>query len=355
MKLINNTKGVSKLGYLVKVDPKDPLSFVYATASDTSVLGVVGQEVAYKGSCEIITSGTAMVFVSGNVVRGSVIRSRKSTDNISNGQASVVRSDDYPYLQVGIAIENGRGLVKATLNFVYYQGPPPTTIDWDNVTDTPTTLSGYGVTDVTANTMTIGTGGNTVQIDADGEMSLTGTATVWDDIRIIPNVFDVPGGTDPNVIGYQPGGSGATFKVYAFAKGDEGFFTLQLPHGYKVGSDLKAHVHWTPGPRGVAENGNTVQWRLDYSFASIGSNFPASSTLALPGVCDGVNHKHRITAEATISGVGLGISAQMWGRIYRWNNASDTWAGTGNNLPIFIEFDIHYEIDTMGSKESTSK
>jgi hypothetical protein len=188
-------------------------------------------------------------------------------------------------------------------------------------------------------------------------MSFVGDATRWDDIRIIPNVFDVPGNTDPDIISYQPAGSGATFKVYAFAKGDMGFFTIQFPHSYKVGSTLKAHVHWTPGPRGVAESGNTVQWRLDYSIAPIGSNFPASTTISLADACDGVNHKHQMTAEVDIPGVGTGtgVSAQMWGKIYRWNDASDTWAGTGNNLPIFIEFDIHYEQDSVGSKTSSSK
>jgi hypothetical protein len=206
-------------------------------------------------------------------------------------------------------------------------------------------------------TVKIGSATDHILVDGDGEMTFVGDATVWDDMRIVPSVFDVPGNTDPDVISYQPAGSGATFKVYGFAKGDEGFFTIQFPHTYKVGSTLKAHVHWTPGPRGVAESGNTVQWRLDYSIAPIGSNFPASTTISLADACDGVNHKHQMTAEVDIPGVGVGtnVSAQMWGRIYRWNNASDTWAGIGANLPIFIEFDIHYEIDSVGSKTSSSK
>jgi hypothetical protein len=62
-----------------------------------------------------------------------------------------------------------------------------------------------------------------------------------------------------------------------------------------------------------------------------------------------------MTQEVVISGAGLGISSQMIGRIYRFNDASDTWAGTGANLPIFIEFDLHYEKDSMGSRTPTSK
>jgi hypothetical protein len=193
------------------------------------------------------------------------------------------------------------------------------------------------------------------RFESDGTMVLEGAATVWDDIRIIPSIWDVAGGTDPDIIDYQANGAGTAFKVYAFAKGDQGWFTMQLPHGYKAGTDLKAHVHWTPGPRGVTENTKVVQWRLEYTITSIGSNFPSPSTIGLPGTCDGVNHKHLMTSEVTISGAGIGISSQMFGRIFRFNDATDTWAGTGNNLPIFIELDFHYEIDTIGSRTSTGK
>lgn len=207
----------------------------------------------------------------------------------------------------------------------------------------------WGLVDLLNTVWAFGTYPNYAEFDEDGNFILHGAATVWDDIRIIPNVFDVPGGTDPDIISYQPAGSGTIFKVYAFAKGDEGFFTIQLPHSYKAGSTLKPHVHWTPGTRGVAENGHVVQWRLDYSFAAIDGTFPASQTIPLPDTCDGVDHKHLMTAEGSISGVGLSSSSQMWGRIYRWNDASDTWVGTGSNLPIFIEFDVHFEQDRMGT------
>jgi hypothetical protein len=45
----------------------------------------------------------------------------------------------------------------------------------------------------------------------------------------------------------------------------------------------------------------------------------------------------------------------MWGRVYRLNDLSDTWAGVGANLPIFIEIDLHYEQNSIGSRSSNSK
>ena len=224
--------------------------------------------------------------------------------------------------------------------------------NWSGMIDLPTDLVHQG-DNVIFGTGRFGGTSNYTEFEADGTLKMVGDATTWDDIRIVPSIFDVAGGTDPDINSYQPGGAGTTFLVYAFAKGDSGYFTIQIPHDYKAGSTLKAHVHWTPGARGVAENGNTVQWRLDYSFIAINGTFPASSTIAMPDVCDGVDHKHQMTAEVDISGAGITASSKMIGRIYRWNDASDTWAGTLANLPVFIEFDMHYEKASLGTKTST--
>ncbi len=343
--LRNNTGATSKVGFAVTLDSVDRNSFVYAPFGSTKIIGVVAEAVPYRKLCKIATQGDkAQVYVTGNVVKDNIIRLAKSTDRASLGSSVIAKSGDAPYLKVGDALNSGGGLIPMVLDLLYVA--TESTGSFQPLDADLTRLADY---------RRIGGDTNYTQFDADGSVSFVGDATVWDDLRIVPNVFDVPGGTDPDVISYQPAGSGATFKVYGFAKGDEGFFTCQLPHGYKEGSTLKAHIHWTPGARGVAESGHTVQWRLDYSIAPIGGNFPASQTLNLADVCDGVDHKHQMTAEVDISGAGLTISSQMWGRVYRLNDPSDTWVGTLANLPIFIEFDIHVEHDTVGSRDSSDK
>ena len=175
----------------------------------------------------------------------------------------------------------------------------------------------------------------------------------WDDLRIVPGAFDFAGNNDPALVNYQPGGSGATFKVYAFDQNDEVFFACQFPHSYKPGSDIKAHVHWTPGANGTAEAGRTVYWALDYSWANINEVFTPSSSIAMPDVCDGTNHKHQMTSGVTIAGDGKSLSSQVLCRLYRL--ATDTWNGTAANAPIFIEFDFHFIKDTLGSREEAIK
>lgn len=193
-------------------------------------------------------------------------------------------------------------------------------------------------------------------VDCGTEKTIVLSQSVWDDIRIIPGSFDRPGTSDPVLNGWQPGGSGATFQVYVFAQNDEVHFTLQLPHQYKIGTDIKCHCHWTPRNRGNEENGKTVAWKADISWCSHGSTFPASTTYDMTDACNGVDDEHNITPDIVIDGhtSPKGISSMLIVRLYR--DTGDTWAGTTDaQLPAILEFDIHYERDTIGSRQSLVK
>jgi hypothetical protein len=178
----------------------------------------------------------------------------------------------------------------------------------------------------------------------------------WDDMRILPTAFDFAGNADPVAVAtFQPGGSGTAFRLYEFAVNDEGFFTTQMPHGWKAGTNLWPHVHWSPGPRGNEEIGKTVAWALDYTIASIGGVFYTSRTIAMTGTCTGVDYHHEITSNAgSISMAGIGLSAMMLGRLYR--TTGDSWASTtSGQLPLLLELDFHYEVDSLGSDEERVK
>lgn len=176
----------------------------------------------------------------------------------------------------------------------------------------------------------------------------------YDDLRIVPGAFSFPGVADPTLSTWQPTGAGATFRVYEFNNADEVAFTVQMPHKYKQGTDLLAHVHWTPRARGVAEDGHTVFWKLDYSIANQNANFGASATIDLTDTCTGVNEKHELSPEITISGAGLTVSHMIICRFYR--DVGDTWAtNTAGNRPVLLEMDFHYQLDTLGSQQSLTK
>jgi hypothetical protein len=179
----------------------------------------------------------------------------------------------------------------------------------------------------------------------------------WDDIRINPGSFDRPGTSDPSIVAYDVNGGGVSTYLWQFAKNNIASFTVQIPHGYKVGEDIYVHIHWTPGSRGNEENGNTVGWKIDYSWANIGDNFGTMVTVDLSDACDGTDHKHQMTPDVAIIGSSKGISSMLLCNIKRTDTGSDdTWSGTtSGELPMLLEIDFHFPIDMIGSRQRTSK
>jgi len=210
--------------------------------------------------------------------------------------------------------------------------------------------NGATITNTSADTLAI----SETVVKLNGVVRATKT---WDDLKIVPGAFKFGGSSDPSIGDWQPGGSGATFKVYRFKENDEGFATNQMLHRYKEGTDLLFHIHWTPGSRGNEENGKYVGWKIDYSIADVDSTFLASSTVDLSDICSGTDDKHEVSASVSVSGVGLHISHMIILRIYRSDTGTDdTWVGTTTaQSPILLEFDIHYEVDAFGSTQEFIK
>jgi hypothetical protein len=197
-----------------------------------------------------------------------------------------------------------------------------------------------------------------------GKTLVLGTM-VYDDLRVTPGAFEFAGSADPSLVSYTPGGSGTALRLYEFAVNDVAYFTVQLPHIYKTGEDIFAHVHWTPGSRGVEEAGTMVGWKILYSWANIGAQFPTVQTADCsdetfngtgsdPAAGDDY---HQMTPQATITGTGKGISSQLICAITRTDTGTDdTWVSTTTGeLPLLLEIDFHIPIDTIGSRTSSTK
>jgi len=182
---------------------------------------------------------------------------------------------------------------------------------------------------------------------------------VWDDLRIVPTAFDFGGSSDPTLVTYTPTGSGIPVMLYEFAKTDVAYFVVQIPHNYKVGTDIYVHAHWTPGSRGSAESGKFVGWKVAYSWANINGTFSAMTVADLSDACDGVNDKHQMTPDVLIDGhtVAKGISSMLICYITRTDTgADDDWvSSTGGQMPLLLEVDFHYQIDTIGSRVISAK
>jgi hypothetical protein len=123
-----------------------------------------------------------------------------------------------------------------------------------------------------------------------------------------------------------------------------------MPHGYKIGSDIHPHVHWLPQTTSTG----TVNWQLEYSIANINSVLGNTTTIQMPGVGAGIANTHQLTdaSPETIDGSSLTLSNMMLGRLFRDGGVgADTFVGDA----ALMEFDLHFEKDTVGSRQEIIK
>ena len=172
----------------------------------------------------------------------------------------------------------------------------------------------------------------------------------WDDLLINSGLFKFAGSSDPTWRTWTI--DCVDFQALSFDDEDEIFFTCQLPHTYKEGTDIRAHVHWTPKARGNEEINKYVGWKLDVSWANInGDPFTSVATIDMTDKCSGTDDYHEVSAGSTnIDGTGKKISSMLVCRLYRDDSeVIEYWEGTGVNAPALLQFDFHHEVNSMGS------
>ncbi len=204
-------------------------------------------------------------------------------------------------------------------------------------------------------------GGETdyTSFEADGTLKFNGAATVWDDLRLEPTVRG-SGANNPSFTKWIDNGAGSIgiflyeFTDVATGSQKEVYFTTQMPHGWK-GTAIYPHVHWLPDAAGASQR---PVWGLEYSWAEIGATFGNSAivytTSLFPNDTNLIDDKHYISSfnAITPSASQDGLSSILICRLFRFSgDASDTFTGSCGLLYI----DLHYEIDTIGSRSEFSK
>ena len=195
-------------------------------------------------------------------------------------------------------------------------------------------------------------------VEADGTVRMDGDATVWDDLMVYPDATSRSSNNPPTFTLFKSNSSQGVW-IWGFSNSTEQevYFTVQIPHKYKVGSDLKPHVHWTTFDGNSAPTRTNVVWGLEYTVVKIGGTFGNTTTITGNSVIAGIptisgTGQHLITSLGTISGTNFEISTVLVCRLFRKvADANDTY----NNLTGLLGFDIHYEIDTEGSREEYVK
>lgn len=195
-----------------------------------------------------------------------------------------------------------------------------------------------------------------INIDENG---VTLIDTVWDDLRVPVTSTKLGGSKDPGFAKVIDNGSGSQgLFTYLFDAGseEEVYFVCQLPHNWKKETSLHPHVHWFPTANGSA--GQKVCWGLEYSIQEIGNVFGISTIIYGDDVYSNadplVAKTHYLNSLGTISMTGItSLSSIILCRLFR----DATGAGGTDSYTsdvALLEFDFHYEIDGLGSKNEHS-
>ncbi len=179
------------------------------------------------------------------------------------------------------------------------------------------------------------------------------TKTAWEDLSVPLTGATVGAtGSAPTLTKFKDNGSGST-GVYAYVFADsvsnDAVFSVQLPHNWKQGTNIKPHIHWAPGATVASEN---VVWELECNWANIDAAFGNTSVQTITASVGATGNKHLMSPFSDLSGAGMTLSSTLDCRVARLGaDVADTYtAGAW-----LFSVDFHYEIDGFGSDSAASK
>jgi hypothetical protein len=189
-------------------------------------------------------------------------------------------------------------------------------------------------------------------LNCGSQKTLVLSQPVWDDI-VVSTASVRLGGASPATEQAYKGGLVASFSS---ASDNYLYFTLELPHTYKEGTDVLIHFHYVLPVAGAGGGAGTEQIKFDLSFcpSENGGAFGTPDTSGTTGAID-VNAMAaddlQINSIHTISGTNLKVSDTIICSIKRDVSVANDYA----NAIYVIEVDAHYQVDTMGSRQEFIK
>lgn len=168
--------------------------------------------------------------------------------------------------------------------------------------------------------------------------------TYWDDLRTPSNLSKKVPGKEAGDQAYKGG------VVISFADGSDQAvsFNVQLPHGYKLGTDLEFHIHIVLPTAGAGAGAENIAFDFTHSWANIMSEFPTETNVS--DTTDVQNYPadtHRLVEIAgTIDGSAItGVSSMLICSLTRDVSVASNYTDD----VYLIELDFHYQLDAPGS------
>lgn len=163
----------------------------------------------------------------------------------------------------------------------------------------------------------------------------------WEDLRFPAQGINPPGlVSDPDVE------TDTGMLLFDGASTEIVMGVAQMPHTWWEGTEIRPHVHWKPT---TAAAGN-VLWRFEYEIFTIGSD-PTKAYTAVDTLMPALD-AYDIESLGYIDMAGWEASALIAWKLSRiGGDLTDTYE---DDVRLY-EFDIHYQIDALGSEEEYTK
>ncbi len=210
----------------------------------------------------------------------------------------------------------------------------------------------------------------------DMEVSYGGTVGLIDTGKVNPSDLDIDCGTEKTleliepvwndytspIISTKPGATAPTFttflgnlKQYTFGVNDEVHGTMEILHGYKEGTDFDMHIHWATN--GTDGTDRKVKWELEYTIQNsedgVDGVFPTPTVVSGETTIDAntASKSNVYTDIATIDGTDIKMGAIL---CFRLRRISSTGTEPTSD-PFGLQLGMHYQINTMGSRQELVK
>lgn len=186
-----------------------------------------------------------------------------------------------------------------------------------------------------------GSGNNYAQFASNGHMTLNGTATVFEDLNFSPLSAGGAAATLPDYVTI----GNVVYREFTSANNQKCGDSREFPHATKLGAVFSPHAHIflkngeSAGTTGVTF---TLYWELRQSTGTTNGSVTLSATTAqLQANANKVN----------VTGTDISGSAELGGQL---TVLLARTAGDAGDV-VVMTYGVHYEIDTMGSNEITTK
>lgn len=208
-----------------------------------------------------------------------------------------------------------------------------------------------------------GSGDDYAEFEDDGTLVLVGDATVWDDLRFpaFGRNMDVANGR----IDFDYANVGINFQYNSrYNANDQLTIIAQMPHAKKMDSDIYVHMHWAQVKDYIPNILLEYRWYKNgddisgLSWTQLNSDDDLTQTFSYSsGTLAQISGFTAISPPANET-----VSSILEMKIFRdTDNDSSVFDGScpyntgGNTSWLLKELDIHYEIDTLGSREEYAK